>query len=85
MSVNILNIRFISSIIKRFTWYRKNKSHILNFFNVDKPCSDHIKNCSELRAQYFADVERYKKLNVCTKCNMISLKHIYITKIANLL
>lgn len=85
MSVNILNIQFISNIIKRFTRYRKNKSYILNFFNADKPCSDRIKNCSELRAQYFADVEKYKKLNVCTRCNMISLKRIYITKITNLL
>jgi hypothetical protein len=53
---------------------------ILDFFNFEVPCPEHIPSCEELRTQYRAEVNTLAKTG-CSGCKQNALKSKYINKI----
>jgi len=52
-----------------------------DFFNLEGPCPESIKDCLELRAQYQTEVNKLVADNNCNGCQAINLKAEYQTKI----
>jgi len=51
----------------------------INFFIEDKPCPESIVNCSNLRKEFFKELEDYKKQGACSSCAERSLRNKYLT------
>jgi hypothetical protein len=54
---------------------------LLDFFDKDKPCPEHIPNCNELRQKYFLELE---KMNAgCTSCETRKIRDKYLDILIN--
>lgn len=51
------------------------------FFNMDKACPPQIQDCEQLRIDFLADLNKYKKFNICMTCDVLNIKRQYIQKI----
>jgi len=51
------------------------------FFDLEGPCPESIKNCKELRAQYQTAINNLANDNNCNGCQAINLKAEYQTKV----
>lgn len=52
-----------------------------DFFNLEGPCPDTIKNCQELRNEYQFKVNRLTADGNCNGCQAMNLKAEFQTKI----
>lgn len=49
------------------------------FFDFNEECPDEILNCSKIREEYSAEIERYKTQGICGGCIERSLRNKYAT------
>lgn len=81
------NNKFISFIIFYIQYRRQRKLQkkyndiIVSFFNLDKPCPLQVCNCEQLRIDFLAELDKYKKFNMCMTCDVLNIKQHFIRKI----
>jgi len=51
---------------------------ILDFFDLNKPCPEDIKDCIDLRKQYEQDVQSVSNGGGCSKCAINRIKSKFI-------
>jgi hypothetical protein len=54
---------------------------IEQFFTLDKPCPDSIKDCEQVRDDYKKRLEILKSQPGCSSCKLRSLRNIITTQI----
>lgn len=55
-----------------------NTNYLLDFFNAQKPCPEGIKDCENLRNQYFKELEENKIGTQCNSCFMRVIRDKYL-------
>jgi hypothetical protein len=55
-----------------------------NFFDLEKPCPEQIKNCADIREQYKGELEALRMRGGCGGCMERSLRNKYIVLTSSL-
>lgn len=54
-------------------------SIVLQFFDLNRPCPESIKDCVSLREEYIKDINKLS--SQCKECDRIKIRDTYIEKL----